>query len=99
VKDQTYSASGNAALVQSYETKTPVRVFRSKPVKKETGKWCPPIYAYEGLYRVLQHRLVPSEDGPLVRCLVRLLFVLHLYLYTVDSPPHQLRMAAIASNV
>jgi hypothetical protein len=67
VKDQSYSSSGNAALVQSYETKTPVRVFRSKPVKKETGKWCPPIYTYEGLYRVLQHRLVPSADGPLVR--------------------------------
>jgi hypothetical protein len=53
--------------VQSYETKTPVRVFRSKHVTKQSGKWCPPLYTYEGLYRVLQHRMAPSADGPLVR--------------------------------
>jgi hypothetical protein len=67
VKDQSYSSPGNAALKASYETGTPVRVFRSKSVSKKSGEWCPPLYSYEGLYKVLQHRLAPSADGPLVR--------------------------------
>ncbi|WIA40211.1 hypothetical protein OEZ86_013596 [Tetradesmus obliquus] len=63
VKDQSYNSPGNAALLASFDTNTPVRVFRSKAVKKVLGEWCPPGYNYEGLYRVLQHRMVESADG------------------------------------
>ncbi|KAF6256651.1 PUA-like domain-containing protein [Scenedesmus sp. NREL 46B-D3] len=66
VKDQSYATNGNAALKASCEAGTPVRVFRSKLVPKRPGEWCPPVYSYEGLYRVLQHRVAPSADGPLV---------------------------------
>lgn len=45
--------------MDNYRTGTPVRVFRlvSAP---------PPVYVYEGLYQVVDHRLEKSSDGPKV---------------------------------
>lgn len=64
VTDQSYDLADNAALVQNFESGTPVRVFRGK--KQEGGKKGYPIYTYEGLYMITGHRLEPSADGPLV---------------------------------
>jgi hypothetical protein len=59
VKDQSYTNPSNAALVQNYTTGTPVRVFRKGPGN-------PPGYAYEGLYKVIAHKMEKSSDGPKV---------------------------------
>lgn len=60
MQDQSYENVGNAALVRNFETGTPVRVFRG-----QKGK--PPVYSYEGLYKVVGHRMERSRDGPKVR--------------------------------
>jgi hypothetical protein len=60
VDDQDYNSPGNAALMDNYSTGTPVRVFRGL-------SGAPPLYVYEGLYQVVDHRLEKSSDGPKVR--------------------------------
>lgn len=59
VKDQSYDYTDNASLMQNFRTGTPVRVFRL--VKEQ-----PPVYAYEGLYKVVSHKMEKSSDGPKV---------------------------------
>jgi hypothetical protein len=59
VKDQTYDHADNAALLNNFKTGTPVRVFRA-------GPGTPPPYTYEGLYKVIAHRMEDSSDGPKV---------------------------------
>jgi hypothetical protein len=62
VQDQAYKQADNAALVRNFETGTPVRVFRGQ---KSTKGY--PLYTYEGLYVITEHKMAPSADGPLVR--------------------------------
>jgi len=69
VTDQTYEHSDNAALLANHQSGTPVRVFRAKMLQQqEPGGRVRPVrmYVYEGLYQVIEHRSVPSQDGPLV---------------------------------
>lgn len=61
VEDQTYDSADNQALLQSYKTGAPVRVFRGKIGAKQER-----LYVYEGLYKVTAHKKEPSQDGPLV---------------------------------
>lgn len=59
MRDQEYESVGNAGLLRNYETGTPVRVFRGRA-------GTPPVYTYEGLYKVVAHTMVKSSDGPKV---------------------------------
>jgi hypothetical protein len=61
VQDQEYSHPDNASLLRNCTTGTPVRVFRSRDKAKSN-----PVYVYDGLYKVVSHEKVPSQDGPMV---------------------------------
>lgn len=59
VSDQELTG-GNLGLERSYLAGLPVRVIRKVPVGNDYE------YVYEGLYHVVDQRLVPSRDGPRV---------------------------------
>lgn len=61
IADQEYSTPDNAALVESCNSRAPVRVFRGK-----VGEAGERLYLYEGLYRVAAHKRERSQDGPQV---------------------------------